>query len=368
MKKFTTELSSKKQQYGDLVVTVHDKYGNLLQKVEQPVDSFNEQWWKVLQYSMAGVGTTPLTRLDGSSVTTSLAGPSIYCFDSFINSYSGILCGSGTNPTTIQKNTFDTLIQHGMGNGQLEAQIATVEYDTSTTIATLTRPFVNRSANQANITVNEVGLNGSGSVQSGIGGFLFVRDVLLSSIVIPYEALMTVQYKVRVFSGNNNFKNIFIRPFGLSATAGGGTATSNITNTTNVSREIQSASSRIFASEGMTNRGLVLGTSNGAFVVTQNNLLSPIAHGNSAGQLFYHSQTNSTFDTNTATNSCRSLFHRSFENRSGSNIEVREIGVFTDQQQGGVQSFMLDRRVIEPPVTITNGNIVSFSWEFCYTV
>jgi hypothetical protein len=366
MKKFTTELSSKKQQYGDLVVTVHDKYGNLLQKVEQPVDSFNEQLWKILQFSMAGVGSVSVIRVDtNTSTTSSIGSPIDYFYDSLINGITGILCGSGTNPTTIQKNAFDTYISHGMGNGQLEAQIATVEYDSSTTIATLTRPFVNRSANQANITVNEVGIAG-GSGSSATTAFLLVRDVLQSSIVIPYEALMTIQYKVRVFSGNNNFKNVFIRPFGISTTS---VNRYQLTNTTNVVINVSGGTAvRIFASEGMTNRGFVLGTSNGSFAVTQNNLLSPIAHGNSAGQLFYHSQTNSTFNTNITTNSCRSFFHRSFENRGGTNVDVREIGIFTDHQQGGVQSFMLDRRVIEPPVTITNGNIVSFSWEICYEV
>ncbi len=277
-----------------------------------------------------------------------------------------------SNPTTISKNIMDSLVVHGSGSGQLEAQVSTVEFDATNGISTLTRPFVNVSSDQGTITINEVGIAFSGTESATTtNAYLAVRDVLASSVNVPYEATLAVQYKVRISQGTNNYKNVFIRPFGLSTTSNT-LERYGLTNITNVyvSTLASSGIVRITSTEGQTNRGLVFGTSNGAFAVTQNDLLGKIAHGNSAGQLFYHSTTNGTFDINTTTNSLSFKFFRSVENRSGSNISIYEAGIFSDggAAVAGVQSFMLDRRVIDPPVTITNGNIISFTWEFCYEV
>jgi hypothetical protein len=369
MKKITTEVSAKKQEYGDIVVTVHDKYGNLKQKVEQPVDSFNDQFWKVFQGCLVGNNVPTVVRLNGASAQLSVGNPMYYVFDTVTNSYTGIVVGSGSNPTTISKNTLDTIIQHGQSSGQLEAQVSTAEWDATNQIATLTRPFVNLSADQGTITVNEVGIAASSQENSGITvPFLVVRDVLPSTITVGYEDTLTVQYRLRISGGNNNYKNVFIKTFGLSFQDGGATRY-GLTNVTNVVGSVSSTiGARIGSTEGMTNRGLIFGTSNNAFNVTQIDLGGKLLHGSNAGQLFYHSTTNSNVFINTSSNSLYFQFYRSVENRSGSNISINEVGLFTDGGVGGVQTFMIDRRVIDPPVTITNGNIISFTWEFCYEV
>jgi hypothetical protein len=370
MKKFTSEISAKKQDYGDIIVTVHDKYGNLLQRVEQIVDSFVDQYWILNQRNFSGVGSIPLTDLLNNG--EALSAPSImaYSVDSLINSFAGIVVGTGSSATTISKKILDTLVTHGQENNQLEAQVSTAEWDATTQIATLTRPFVNLSANQATLTIAEVAiaLGATGSASTATNSYMVVRDVLQSSVNVPYEATLAVQYKVRMFSGNNNYKNVFIRPFGISTTSNA-QEISGITNITGSLITVQQgAFARLFSTEGMTNRGLIFGTSNNAFNVTQINLGSRINHGNSAGELFYHSTTNSNIFINTTSNSLYYQFFRSVENRSGSNISINEVGIFTDFQEGGVQSFMLDRRVVDPPVTVTNGDTVTFMWEFCYEV
>ena len=369
MKKFITELSSSKGQYGSIVATVHDKHGNLIQSVEQTVDSFNDQIWKMYQRNLAGVGTVSVVDLLNNTDASVDSDVNIKHVDGPINTYSGIVVGTGTNPTTISKVVMDTLIQHGSSNGQLAAQMITTEWDTTNGIATLTRPFVNLSANAATITVNEVGIAlGISADSAATSAYLVVRDLLQTGLNVPFEATLVVQYKIRISNGTNNYKNVFIKVFG-STSSSSNEFRYGMTNTNgNLITTIGGASARIFSSEGMTNRGLVFGTSNNAFNVTQIDLGSRIAHGNSAGQLFYHSTTNGSIEINTSTNSLFYKFFRSIENRSGSNIQIKEAALFTDQEQGGVQSFMLDRRVIDPPVTITNGNIISFTWEFCYEV
>jgi hypothetical protein len=367
MKKITSEVSSKKQEYGDLIVTVHDKYGNLMQKVEQTVDSFVDQYWIMNRLNFTVLPTATFVSLTNANNTL---GPILwgYKFDANANGYAGIVVGTGSNPTTISKKILDTLILHGQGNNELSAQSSTVEWDQTTGIATLTRPFVNLSANAATITVAEVAIAMGASENAGAGSaFMLVRDVLQSSLNVPFEATLAVQYKVRLFNGNNNYRNIFIRPFGLSTTATAEQISGVVNTTGSLITASTAASIRIISPEGILRRGLVLGTSNTAFNVSQINLNTRINHGNNAGELFYHSTTNSNLFINTSSNSLFFQFYRSVENRSGSNISISEIGVFTDIGSS-TQSYMIDRRVIDPPVVITNGNIISFTWEFCYEV
>jgi hypothetical protein len=367
MNKFTNEVSAKKQQYGDLIVTVCDKYGTELQRVEQVVDSFNEQIWKCLQRTFSGIASLTIRDLANNSDITPT--PINRFYDSVINGYGGIVVGSGTAQTAINTNIMGTLIQHGSGSGQLQAMPSTNEFDQSTSIATITRPFVNVSSDQATITVNEVGIAAASAENSTTtNAWLFVRDVLLSSINVPFEATLVVQYKVRMFQGNNNYKNVIIRPFGLSYTTETDISRWGLVNTTGslVSTFASVGVFNVQSDIGQVTRGLVLGTSNTASNATQIDLVSKINNGTGAGQLFYHQTTNGAYTLNTNSNSLFFQFYRSVENRSGSNIDVKEIGIFTAPISGS--SFMLDRRVIDPPVTITNGNIISFTWEFCYEV
>jgi hypothetical protein len=366
MKKITSEVSAHKQQYGDIVATVHDKHGNLLQKVEQPVDSFNRQMWRWLQANFAASGN--FRTFDLTNVSRNPSPESIYGYkaDGGVSTYTGIIVGSGSNPTTYDTVVLQTSVDHGSGNGQLQYQENTAEFDSVNLISTLTRTFVNISENQANITVSEVAISVSagGTQTAKTSGIMTVRDVLASSLTIPFEGTLSVQYRLRISNGNRNYINAVILPYGTPR----GNTTVNWTNTKGSIVNLGSgiAQMNLRSEEGQLFRGIVFGTSNAAFNVDQIDLVSNITHGNGAGQLFYHPTTNGVMEENSATNSMRFIFTRSVENRSGSNISISEAGLFTGGSAASY--FMFDRKVIDPPVTVTNGNIVAFTWEFCYTV
>jgi len=372
MKTITSEVSSKKQQYGDLIVTVHDKHGTLLQKVEQPVDSFNRQMWRILFANFIGSSATlvgagfPLTNLNNTSYTASFYSLFAFKADGSSGSYSGILVGSGSNATTYNTVTMQTIIDHGDTNDRLFYQENYTDYNQSTYTSTLTRSFVNISANQATISVNEVGiaLSVAGDNSAKGNNFLTVRDVLNATVSVPYEATVTVQYVVRISNGNRNYMNTVIRGYGITR---GNTDTfwTNVNSGTSVITW-GDPRMKITSADHFTNIGLVFGTSNAAFNVTQIDLVSRINNGTGAGQLVYKQTLNSTFVENSTTNSMSFKLLRSVDNNSGSNISIYEVGLFTNA--GGAQSFMFDRKVIDPPVTVTNGNTVTIMWEFCYTV
>jgi hypothetical protein len=374
--KLTTEVSAKKEQYGTILVTVHDKYGNEIKKIEQGVDSFNRQMWRAFfQWATdAPTNRFPLTRLDGTSITTSTKFGSMVV-DGSINLYNGIVIGSGSNPTTYDKVTMDSIIQHSsLGTTDTaQAQETTIEYVNSDRTATITRSFLNLSASP--ITVNEVGISawpstGTGSLNQG---FLYVRDVLESSISFDFEQILTVQYKVTIASGTYNYSNMFIQSqFGTNRS----NTAIQMTNTTNVMVNVvglgfyttfiagEETSAGFITNTGNTNQSIILGTGNSAFSLTQLDLDSRVMHGSGAGQLFYHPANFTNMVENSTTNSMRFTINRTVENRSGSNITISEVGMF---KSAGTSRYLLDRKVITP-VTITNGSTLSFTWEFCYEV
>jgi hypothetical protein len=118
------------------------------------------------------------------------------------------------------------------------------------------------------------------------------------------------------------------------------------------------------SNEGNTRQGIVLGTSDVAFNRSQINLGSLIAHGESTGELYYHPTSNTVFEENSTTNSCRWYITRAVENRSASPVTIREVGLFS--AFGLTTSFMMDRKILDNYVTVPSGNVATFWWEFCY--
>jgi hypothetical protein len=373
--KLTTEVSAQKEQYGTILVTVHDKYGNEIKKLEQGVDSFNRQMWRTFFGWATGISTSafPLIGLNNATTTSvDIGGKSS---DGGLNNYNGIVIGTGTNPTTYDKVIMDNIIQYSSDGttNTVQAQESTIEYINTDRTATVSRTFLNLSSSP--ITVNEVGIalsTSSGGAITLNGAYLCVRDVLESSISFDFEQILTVQYKVRIASGTYNYSNLFIQSqFGTNRS----NSAIQMTNTTGTMSNItgtyrttiianDETSTGLITNTGNTNQSIVLGTGNSAFNVSQIDLISGITHGSGAGQLFYHPASYTNMVENSTTNSMRFTINRTVENRSGSNIAISEVGLF---KSGGTSKFLLDRKVITP-VTITNGSTLSFQWEFCYTV
>jgi hypothetical protein len=373
--KLTTEVSAQKEQYGTILVTVHDKYGNEIKKIEQGVDSFNRQMWRTFfkwsAYSIVDAAF-PLIALNGSTTITGIDIGSKDA-DGGLNGYNGIVIGTGSNPTTYDKVTMDSLIIHSSdgSTNTAQAQESTIEYINQDRTATLTRSFLNLSA--SDITINEVGIAISGQTNASTSAaYLCVRDVLESSISFGFEQLLTVQYKVRIASGTYNYSNLFIQSqFGTNRSNSAILMTNSTGSVRNITSGYRTAiiangetSAGLITNTGNANQSIVLGTGNSAFSLTQLDLDSRVIHGNGAGQLFYHAASYTNMVENSTTNSMRFTINRTVENRGGSNITISEVGLFIDVS---ASRFLLDRKVITP-VTITNGSTLSFQWEFCYEV
>ncbi len=81
------------------------------------------------------------------------------------------------------------------------------------------------------------------------------------------------------------------------------------------------------AAAGEVNRGLVIGTSNTPFAVTQYNLQAPIANGAGVGQMTYAAMVNPP-DPSFVSPDITMELSRDIANNSGSDITVRELGFF----------------------------------------
>jgi len=365
-----TEVASQKERYGTVSAVVRDKNGNIIQKQEQAVDSLVSNFWEVMYLIHAQSAVSPnLPAVGGGSVQLATR---IRSSDGALESFMGIVVGSGTTAVTYADTGMAAIIIHGVGSGQLSAEETSNYYDPITNSVEIVRTFVNADTGAADITVREVGIcNGiNAGFANGTTVNLYCRDVLDTALVIPFEGVLTVVYTITFTNGNANYTRLFnrnaYRPRNETTTY------VNVVQTNGTSVNFNSDKAwGCLGGIGATTNGIVLGTSNTTPTNVETwSMEAPIAHGESAGQLFYYESTISSFETNTATNSCRWYLNRVVQNRSGGSIAVNEIGLFTNIElatAGQYRHFMVDRKFPdEGAVTITNGQFATFSWEFCY--
>lgn len=364
--KITTETASSKKSYGDLSIVVRDRNGNIKYTHEQKVDSFNRQYWRFLHryQTTQSYDNLPLTELDGTTTTSESYG--IQSSDGGVNQYNGIVIGSGTSATTYDTVLMSSIIDHGIGVNQVHAQETTCEYDASTGITIVTRTFISMNDSSSTINVNEVGVctNAFGTRTTKGDTFLLIRDVLSATVSFGFEETITVQYRLRIEHGNNNYSNMTMRrPFGIVR----GTSLNQLTNATGNVVNVATSGMLFSTNEGNIRQGLIFGTSDAAFDRSQINVGALIPHGESSNQLFYHPVTNTGIEEDSSTNSCRWLFTRAVENRTSSPITIKEVALFSAFGQTA-GSFMLHRKVLDTPVTVQASNVATFWWEFCYSL
>src|SRR3990167_9691877 len=111
--------------------------------------------------------------------------------------------------------------------------------------------------------------------------------------------------------------------------------------------------------------GVVVGTSNTAVAVADDNLVTQVAHGSSAGQLVHYG----SYGLNYTTGASSASFdlEREFRNDSGGSIVVAEIGVYamSGLNSGAsttAKSFCLLRDVISPTVTVLDGEYLKVKY------
>ena len=116
------------------------------------------------------------------------------------------------------------------------------------------------------------------------------------------------------------------------------------------------------AGEGVDTHGIVVGTSDAAWSYTQYCLQAQIRHGTGSGQLSYGATSiQSTSDTGSP---AKLTLQRSFDNNSGGDITVREIGwqLVGKDDGGNPRNFMIARDVITA-TTVPNGGRLTVTYN-----
>jgi len=105
--------------------------------------------------------------------------------------------------------------------------------------------------------------------------------------------------------------------------------------------------------------GIRVGSSSQAVVITDNKLVTKIAHGSGAGQLLHslHTHTQPTV----VGSAVLSKTKRNFDNQSGADVTVREVGWEGDSVTTG---FLYERRVLPTPEVIPTTESRDFEYEF----
>jgi len=116
------------------------------------------------------------------------------------------------------------------------------------------------------------------------------------------------------------------------------------------------------APAGDDNYGILVGSSDAAFSVDQYNLVSKIPHGTGAGQLEYD-QTQLPGAV-TSGNTIEYQIKRYFNNRSGGDVTVREIGYAVKVvDAGGVEHYLLLARDVITAITIPDGGTLTVTYR-----
>jgi len=367
-----TEIDTQKTEYGRVKATVRDKNGNIIQQVDQKVDSLITNFWKTIynihsEYS----GTFTYTSLSGGTVSHN---PRQMNSDGQLESFAGIVVGSSNTAVTYGQTAMGTLITQGVGTGQLSAEETSNYYDPVNNLVEIVRTFVNGDTNASNLTVRECGITfsqGGGAIAT-TAAVLYCRDVFDADLVIPFEGVLTVVYTIQFAGGNANYTRI-LNALGFRGRAQNVTQLTNIVNTTGTAFSGVPTSAENYgflAIETDDNNGIVFGTGNtNPTALNTWALETKVSHGTGAGQLFYYASTITSFEENNTTNSCRWYLNRVVQNRSGGTISINEIGLFCNITIGTNSVFMVDRKFPdEGGVAISNSAFATFSWEFCYNL
>jgi hypothetical protein len=325
--------------------------GSIVKQIVQDIDSFVINNWNSYVF---GIHTGSGTRLDWDA-------------GGGLNAYNSIIVGSGSTPPAYADTLLATQILHGNTTGLLAASAPTVAFDSATGEAKIERLFTN-NASGSTVTVRECGIRvNSGNSTSSTGGLLIIRDTFDSDFTLNHTDTITIEYKITLPYGAVNYHRLFSQH--LICRTNTNMALTNATSTL-VNGTFGAGNDALnFTTFNMrNNRGIVLGTGNAAASISDVSMASGIGHGTSAGQLVYGECTNTTVISNTTTSNFSAWYLiRYFENRSGGNITVNEIGLVSNATIASTnQVYLFDRRVLSSPVTIPDNTIATAIWKFRY--
>jgi len=135
-----------------------------------------------------------------------------------------------------------------------------------------------------------------------------------------------------------------------------------VTDVTGANVNVDPITASVLAPAGEDNYGILVGTGSTAFSITQYSLVSKISHGTGSGQLSYGEQSVIDYGNDFE------QWQRSFDNNSGADITVYEIGMAcrTTKLANGTSEthYILLARDVITPVTVPNGGRLTVKYKF----
>lgn len=127
-----------------------------------------------------------------------------------------------------------------------------------------------------------------------------------------------------------------------------------------------SAVSVSVGSSGDAYQGIVVGSGTTAESIESYTLATLIAHGTSAGQLSYAAQSATTWSYNATSKKISAIYQRVFQNTSGGDVTINEIGLVYNLSTGN--SVLLNRDKLASPVVISTGQklTVTYTMDITY--
>lgn len=175
-------------------VEVKDKAGNILYKQKKEANSLVKGFISLLCAQMVSNGVPNQQIIDGSYVT---ANPNASTLASIgtAGGLQGIVVGTGTGTVSLTDHKLDTVITHGIGNGQLQYAAGGYTYPVTsgnTQYFTISKIFTNGSAGTINAT--EVGIY----AYNGAAGYNMCIDRTLLAFSVLSGATATITYTIQV--------------------------------------------------------------------------------------------------------------------------------------------------------------------------
>ena len=114
--------------------------------------------------------------------------------------------------------------------------------------------------------------------------------------------------------------------------------------------------------------GIMLGSGTDAVITTDDNIVTPITHGTSSGQLEYLG-TFSPLDVTVVSSTASFMIERLFLNSSGGDVTVKEIGMYSlgVPSSGTYRLWCIARDLVSPAVTVANGEYLKVSYTIQVT-
>lgn len=178
-------------------IIVTDKNGKVIERRKRVAKSWLTAYNELL---FGCFNSQNVTMMDINGVNRAVEGPGYYslmCIGGAGYDYLGPVIGSGNTAVTMSDHALETQIEHGTGFGQMD-HLATLKtsptVDATSSYFTLTRQYINKSGNT--ISVEEIGIYGTG--RSGVTSYYFcwARDVLGAPVSVPDGGAFTLIYTI----------------------------------------------------------------------------------------------------------------------------------------------------------------------------